>query len=285
MGLGKEPTIAQQQLVRELVHLRSVAGLDQRQIAKALGLSQATVSRVERLGKLLSLPEVLAWAQACGASPEVVDRLPALTDAAWMQMQPLRDLLADSLQLQDEVRANEATARTLLYYSPTVIPGLLQTPGYAEHVLRLTNYTGQGDEAAALAGRWRRQEALADRSRRFDFVIPEAVLRWSPAGPDVLAAQLDRLVAVAGQDNVSVGVVMSGQEPVLPFHGFTIYADRGEEDPFVTVELVHTYITVSHPADVALYQQVFNKLRAVSVIGPDAAALIQRVASELRVQP
>ncbi len=44
------------------------------------------------------------------------------------------------------------------------------------------------------------------------------------------AAQTDRLAAVAGQDNVSVGVVMSGQEPVLPFPGFTIYADRGEED-------------------------------------------------------
>ncbi|HEY6423829.1 MAG TPA: helix-turn-helix transcriptional regulator [Pseudonocardiaceae bacterium] len=275
----------QQQLVRELIRLRSRAGLDQRQIAKTLDLSQATVSRVERLGKLLSLPEVLAWAQACGASPEVVDRLTALTDAAWMQMQPLRDLLADSLQLQDRVRANEATARTLLYYSPTVIPGLLQTPGYAEHVLRLTNYTGQGDEAAALAGRWRRQEALADRARRFDFVIPEAVLRWSPAGPEVLAAQLDRLGMVAGQANVSVGVVMSGQEPVLPFHGFTIYADRGEEDPFVTVELIHTYVTASHPTDVALYQQVFNKLRAASVIGPDAIALIQRVASELRAQP
>lgn len=285
MGLGKKPTIAQQQLVRELVHLRSVAGLDQRQIATALGISQATVSRVERLGKLLSLPEVLAWAQACGASPEAAARLTALTDAAWTQMQSLRDLLADSPQLQDEVRANEATARTLLHYSSTVIPGLLQTPGYAEHVLRLTNYTGQGDEAAALAGRWRRQEALADRSRRFDFVIPEAVLRWSPAGPDVLAAQLDRLVAVAGQDNVSVGVMMSGQEPVLPFHGFTIYTDRGDEDPFVAVELVHTYVTASHPADVALYQQVFDKLRIASVASSDAVVLIQRVASELRVQP
>lgn len=284
MGIGKESTIAQQQLVRELVHLRSVAGLDQREIANALDLSQATVSRVERLGKLLSLPEVRAWARVCGASTEVVDRLTALTDAAWMQAQPMRDLLTDSRQLQDEVRANEATARTLRYYSPTVIPGLLQTPGYAEHVLRLTNYTGQGDEAAALAGRWRRQEALADRSRRFNFVIPEAVLRWSPAGPNVLAAQLDRLVAVAGQDNVSLGVVMSGREPILPLHGFTIYADRGGEDPFVSVELVHTYVTTSHPADVALYHDMFDKLHTASITGPDVVVMTQGVASGLRVQ-
>jgi transcriptional regulator with XRE-family HTH domain len=203
-GLGKEPGSAQQHLVRELVHLRSVAGLDQREIAKALDLSQATVSRVERLGKLLSLPEVRAWAQVCGASAEVVGRLTALTDAAWTQMQPMRDLQTDSRQPQDEVRANEATARTLRYYSPTVIPGLLQTPGYAEHVLRRTNYTGQGDEAAALAGRW--------------------------------------------------------------------------------LELVHTYVTASHPADVALYHEVFDKLRTASITGPDVVAMMQCVASELRVQ-
>jgi predicted XRE-type DNA-binding protein len=71
MGLGKEPRIVQQHLVRELVHLRSVAGLDQREIAKALDLSQATVSHVERLDKLRSAsilgPDVVAMTQ-CVAS-------------------------------------------------------------------------------------------------------------------------------------------------------------------------------------------------------------------------
>jgi hypothetical protein len=101
-------------------------------------------------------------------SGEVLDRLIALTEATFTQMEAWRDAMPDSGQLQDAVQANVATTRTLLSYSPIVIPGLLQTPTYAEHTLRLTNYTGRFDEAAALAGRWRRQEALADRSRRFD---------------------------------------------------------------------------------------------------------------------
>jgi hypothetical protein len=45
---------------------------------------------------------------------------------------------------------------------------------------------------------WRRQEAFADHSRRFDFVIPETVLRWSPAGANVLIAELERLAAAVG---------------------------------------------------------------------------------------
>lgn len=51
------------------------------------------------------------------------------------------------------------------------------------------------------------------------FVIPEAVLRWSPGGLDLMAAQLERLVAVDGQENLSIGVVVRGREPVLPLHG------------------------------------------------------------------
>lgn len=272
----------QKQLARELLRLRNVAGLDQRTIAERIGSSQAMVSRAERAEKLLPLPTVLAWGEACGAGEEVLGSLAALVEAAFTQTEAWRNLMPGTPQLQDAVRANEATTRTLLTYSPTVIPGLLQTPGYAEHVLRLMNYTGEMDEAAALAGRWRRQEALADHSRRFDFIIPETVLRWSPAGPGVLIAQLERLAAAVGQENVSLGVVGCGREPVLPLHGFMIYADRGDEDPFVTVELVHTYLTASHLADVALYQEVFNKLRAAAVAGPEVVALIQVVIAELK---
>jgi transcriptional regulator with XRE-family HTH domain len=278
MALGKEPPIQQKQLARELLRLRNIAGLDQREIATRIGVSQATVSRVERAEKLLPLPKVRAWGEACEASPEVLDRLITLTEATFTQMEAWRDAMPDSGQLQDAVQANEATTRTLLSYSPIVIPGLLQTAAYAEHALRLTNYTGRFDKAAALAGRWRRQEALADRSRRFEFLLPESVLRWSPAGPDVLAAQLDRVAMVVAHENVSVGVIRDGQELVLPLHGFTIYADRGEDDPFVSLELAHTYLTLNHPTDVAFYHQLYQRMATAAAKGADAAALIRRAA-------
>lgn len=69
---------------------------------------------------------------------------------------------------------------------------------------------------------------------------------------------------------------------MVPFHGFTIYADRGEDDPFVAVELVHIYLTVSHPADVQLYRDIYRRLWSTATVGPDAVNLIQGVAAELR---
>lgn len=283
MSVGKTPSLLRKQLGRELARLRSYAGLDQRTLGSQVDLKQSTVSRAERAEKLLPLPKVLAWAQVCGASEDMLRRLTELTEAAFTQSEAWRDLLADTVHLQDAVQANEATARTLLYYSPTVIPGLLQTPAYAEHVIRMTNYTGQEDEDAALMGRWRRQEVLSDRTKHFGFLLPELVLRWVPAADRVaMLLQLDRVITVAGQDNVSLSVIPNGAEPVLPFHGFTIYADRDGDDPFVGLELVHGYITVDHPIDVESYRDIYSRMVISALTGPDAVALIQRVASELR---
>jgi transcriptional regulator with XRE-family HTH domain len=283
MSVGKDIPLVQKQLARELARLRSIAGLDQREVAARItGISQATVSRAERGLKLLPLPQVLAWAEVCGASQDDRNRLTALTQATFTQTEAWRDLLPKTPQLQDAVLANEATTRTLLNYSPTVIPGLLQTPAYAEQVLRLTNYTGQMNEAASLAGRWRRQEALTDRSRHFGFVLPEAVLRWSPAEPTVMASQLDRMTTVAAQENVAIGIIRPGAEAILPLHGFVIYADRGDEDPFVVVELVHTYITENNPVDVALYQELYERMASAAVLGDEARVELRRIADEYR---
>jgi hypothetical protein len=39
-----------------------------------------------------------------------------------------------------------------------------------------------------------------------------------------------------------------------------IYADRGEDDPFVAVELVHTYVTANHQVDVEMYRDIYRRL-------------------------
>lgn len=282
MSIGKGVPLVQKQLARELLRLRNLSGLTQGALGKRIDLSQSMVSRVERGEKLISLPKILAWAEACGGAQEVTDRLTTLTQATFTQAEALRELMPQASQLQDAVGANETTTRTLLNYSPTVIPGLLQIPGYAEYVLRLTNYRGDMDEAASLAGRWRRQQGLNDRSRHFGFLLREAVLRWSPNGPDLLASQLDRVAMVAAQDNVSLSIIRTGTETILPLHGFVIYADRDDDDPRVIVELVHTYVTERDPAEVALYQELYERMASVATSGPDAVAMIQRIAAELR---
>ena len=284
MSVGATPSRAQRQLAGELLHLRNLAGLDQRQLAAQIGLSQASVSRIERAQKTLpTLPQVISWAKACGAVPDVVERLAALTEAVYTHLEPWRELLEQQAQLQDAVAANEATAQTLRNFSNVFVPGLLQTADYARRIFALTNVTGREDEAAALAGRLRRQEALHDLSRRFEFVITEAALRWPAGGTETMRAQADRIISLSTLENLTAAVLPAGAEPVLPRHGFVIYDDlRDDGEPFVTVELLHTYVTIRDPRDVQLYREAFELLRAAAVTGRDAVALVQRVAAEFR---
>jgi hypothetical protein len=50
----------------------------------------------------------------------------------------------------------------------------------------------------------------------------------------------------------------------------------------VSVELVHRSETVTDPRQVGLYRDLYAKLWQRAATGPDAVALIQRVAAELR---
>ncbi|MGH8346927.1 MAG: Scr1 family TA system antitoxin-like transcriptional regulator, partial [Pseudomonas sp.] len=140
MVVGKTPPPLHQQLGRELARARNLAGIEQRDIAARIGITQTMASRAERGRKLLSLPQIRAWAQACDAAPETLERLLALTDSAFTYTESWGELFTESSQLQDAVRADEATVGTLLSYTRTVVPGLLQTPAYAESVLRLTDF-------------------------------------------------------------------------------------------------------------------------------------------------
>jgi Domain of unknown function (DUF5753) len=90
--------------------------------------------------------------------------------------------------------------RTKLFrgYENTVIPGLFHTAGYAAAILTFWNeFLGlSGNTDGAIATRLARQQFIYTGNRRFAFVLEEQALRTRVGGPDVMAGQLDRLLAV-----------------------------------------------------------------------------------------
>ena len=70
--------------------------------------------------------------------------------------------------------------------------------------------------------------------------------------------------------------------PVWHSHGFTIFSDRADDaEPVVHVETLTSAINVRNPADVARYQDAFERLRKVAAVGDEARALLQRLAAGL----
>lgn len=272
-------------LGRELAKLRSLAGLSGRALASATGLSQSGVSRVENGQTAPTLPQVRAWIAATDAPDTVAQHLLQLTEAAHTEVDPWRTAFANATQLQDHVRELEAQARTLRLFEPSVVPGLLQSADYARRVFELSDSTGKADHAASVAGRLRRQEALYQPDRHFQFILTESALRWQPASVTTQLAQLDRLASIATLPNITLGL-LPFDSPALGLapHGFVLYDDLAEGTAFVRAELAHAELTVSESDDVAIYRELITQLAAGAVYDAGAREVIERVAAEFRTR-
>jgi transcriptional regulator with XRE-family HTH domain len=247
-------------------------------MAAALGVGQATVSRIENGQSVPSLPQVQAWCDAAGASAEVRARLAEMAEGALNEFESFRDVAVTGLApLQEDVRELEATTRVMRFFANSYVPGLLQTEDYARHVMELA--AAAPDLEAAVAERMQRQAILADPAREFEFILTEAALRWVPAtaGPRLLAGQADRISAMSRLATITVGLIPEGTPShVLPLSPFILYDERYDDrQPFVTIEVAHGAANTGDPAAIKGYRERMAVLRGDALLGEDARAAIE----------
>jgi transcriptional regulator with XRE-family HTH domain len=273
-----------QRLGEALRELRRGANLTGVELAARLGIAQSSVSRMEAGRQLPSPEQVDQWAAATGASTERTTELDHLAEAAtteavaWRQ----RPLAA----MQQETAALEESSRLIRGYHPVMVHSLLQVPGYARAVYQArAEVYGQSDAevAKAVAARMAKQELLYTDGHRFEFLVTEAGLRWRFVPREVMAAQLDRLAQVTRMPNVLLGILpLELKAPAWGWVGFAAFLDRADDaEDLVLVETLTAALTVRNPTDLARYDAAFERLRKVAAVGPEAAAILDRIAAEL----
>jgi transcriptional regulator with XRE-family HTH domain len=271
-------------LASELRRLRDLAGMSGRELARCMGTSQSKVARIEGGTAIPSLPEVMAWASAVGASPGVRESLVTLTQAAFTEVQNWRDAMRSRPHVQDQIQALETRARMLCTFQSSVVPGMLQTAEYARRVFSL--FRGPVLEAnvpAAVAGRLNRQLTLYEADKRFSFLISEAALRWRPGPTELLLAQLDRIASVSTLDNVSVGVIPLGARAVTMLtHAFVIYEGYSDEDTLVSIETIHAQLIAKSTQDIAMYRERWARLSEMAIFGENARRFIGELSVSLK---
>lgn len=282
-----DPMQARVVLARDLKYLREAAGLSERQLAARLGVSQASIQRLENaIGKTSrSLPSRLIeeWTDATGADERTRDRVRLLVEAVLRKDRSWREKLGDKTHLQDEFRDLEATSHTIRGFQLTIVPGLLQTPEYARYIIPRADVDNVIDHAASVAARLARQEVLFSGGRRFEFLISETALHWPRSSPELLATQLDRIVALMPLKSVNVRILPLGEyADVIVWHNFVIYES---DEPAVEVELTHRYERVTDPQQIELYRRIYGQLWEGAIYGAEAVTLIQRIANESRDSP
>jgi hypothetical protein len=117
-----------------------------------------------------------------------------------------------------------------------------------------------------------RQQVLYAGNRRFSFVLEEQTLLTRVGDADIMAGQLDRLLAVMSLSRVSLGIIpAAGERYCLTQGSFWIF---GEER--VKVESVSAGLDITQPREIAVHAKAFALLQKSAVHGPPARELIQR---------
>ncbi|MFZ0119203.1 MAG: helix-turn-helix transcriptional regulator [Pseudonocardiaceae bacterium] len=255
------------------------------EFARIIGWGQPRLSKLETGKQLPTEADIRAWVAAAGAGDSVAAELMGLLAAARIEYVTHRDesRIEGGLTKVSEAQAvAEAHAMHIAEWQPAMVPGLVQTAAYAREMFAGDRATltdpGDIDPDAMATARIRRQDVLYQPGRRIELILGEAALRSTPGTIGTLLGQLDRLVSVIDLPTVELGIVAFPAMPVMPLSSFYFH------DDVVHIETLTAEQQLAEPDEVAVYVKAFDLLRAAAVTGPDAVALIQRVAAELRVR-
>jgi transcriptional regulator with XRE-family HTH domain len=264
---------ALQALGARLREIRKDAGLTGRAFAAATGWHFTKVSKLENGARVPSETDVRTWCRVCHAEDQVPDLIAAARDAQLMYVEWRRKMRAGMRQSQALRLPLYERTRLFRLYEPGVIPGIFQTAQYAAAVIssfmKFSGVPADLDEAVAARMEWQK---VIYGDREFQVVLEEQALHTRAGGAEVMAGQLDRLLAVVSLPRVSLGVIPATAERiVMPSVGFLIF-----DEEMVQAETVSAWLTVTQPQELALYAKRFELLRRSAVYGGEARALMHR---------
>jgi transcriptional regulator with XRE-family HTH domain len=250
MASDQGPVVQSALLRNELIRLRKESGLTQEQVATALDWSPSKLIRVEGGRSSITKVDLDALLARYGVTSESTrDRLQSLNRGA--RERPWWASYRDEIRpVYLEYVGYETGAASIRQSLPNVIPGLLQTPEYAE--VLTANSVDAVKVAPVVKFRLQRQSELARRSTppRQYYVIDESVVRRHVGikqDPAIMPAQLRALADRAETDErVTVRVIpfsagahvgLSGPFTLLEFDGALgdlLYFDTGRNSTLIS---------------------------------------------------
>ncbi|MEU6709087.1 helix-turn-helix domain-containing protein [Streptomyces wuyuanensis] len=272
---------AREVVAERLRSLRREAGLTVTELADRCGWHHAKTSRIENARTAPSAKDIRLWCQAAQAEQHAEGIVIQSLNAESMYREWRHSVRNGLKQLQGSLVDFFQQTRLFRVYSSTLVPGLLQTEGYAAAVLGIAADFRElpiDDSAEAARVRVARSRVIHQPGHRFVLLMEEAVLYHQVAGAKSMAAQLGHLLTAGALPAVSLGIIpMAARErSQWPRETFHVY-----DDALVSVELVSAQVKITQPAEIATYLKAFEQLRSMAAYGAEARGLITRALDAL----
>lgn len=277
------PTMRRRQLGAQLRRLREAAGLRMEDAAATLDCARSRISHIETGRNAVRKPDLEVLLRLYGAL-ELHETLEELrregTSRGWWSIYKLPPWLEAYIGM-------EADATTVRGFELELVPGLLQTEGYARTVHVAGHHmTPTAEVERRVAARMQRQSRLtAPDPLTLSVVVSEAALRRTLALPnDVATEQLEHLATTAKLPNVTLQVLpfnvgvhrsMSGSFSLLSFA------------PGVSPDVAYQeYAVGGHLVDdqdvVRLLSSLHDELRDQALAADESPAFISELTRQAR---
>ncbi|MDI5963219.1 helix-turn-helix transcriptional regulator [Streptomyces sp. SL13] len=279
------PTVLRVVLGKRLADLREKAAIGYEQAARALDVTHATIRRMEKAEVGLKLPYVEKLLTTYGVTdPDEVEGFLTLAREAnrpgWWHR--YRDVLPEWFSAFVSL---EGEARVIRAYEPHYVPGLLQTEDYARAVLRAGSPNAPAEAVErGLSLRLERQALLTRENPPLLWVVvDETVLRRPIGGPDVMRAQVDRLIEACAMPNVRLQIMPFSAGPHSAMYGpFHIFRFEIQELPdMVCAESLVGAVYFDERDDVSTFLEALDRMSAQAAPAHSTEAFLGRVRKEI----
>ncbi len=248
----------------QLRKLREGRGISRDDAGYRIRASGSKISRLE-LGRVsfkerdvIDLLEMYGVTDA-GERDALISLAREANSPAWWHK--YSDVLPDWFQIYVGL---EEAAELIRVYEIQFVPGLLQTEDYARAVIELGQPAAPPEEIERrVALRMGRQQLLVRKNApRLWVMVDEAALRRPIGGRKVMQSQIERLMAIANEPNITL--------QVMPFRfgghaaeggAFTLMRFPEEDLPDVVyIEQLTGALYLDKPDDVEKYSEVIERL-------------------------
>jgi transcriptional regulator with XRE-family HTH domain len=279
-------TVPRRQLGRYLRELRNKQHITVKTAAEQMEWSETKIWRIETGQTSLRSHDVEVMCRIYAAPPDLTEALMGLAKETkakgWWQS--YGDVIPENF---DIYLGLEEAASQLAWYEPELVPGLLQTDGYARAVITADNPEVDPREIDRRVQLRIERQALIQRRTaplKLRVALNESILRRPVGGRDVMAAQLDALAGAADLPNVKLRVVpftaglhhglMTGPFVVLRF---PVNGDGSDSEPPTVYQDGYTgALFLDKPHEIERFTDAFEQIWAAAANETASSRLIQQ---------
>ncbi|KAB2973401.1 helix-turn-helix domain-containing protein [Streptomyces sp. SS1-1] len=253
----------------ELRHAREKAGLSQEKLGQLLFVSGSFVGQLEAGTRRLQTEQARVLDEVLGTGDffrrncrvTAVSRYP--------------EHFAQAAEA-------EATATEIREYAPLLIPGLLQTPAYAEAVCRAYQPTAPQEAIDRLvSARMERARLLSDPTNPLLWVVlDEGALRRLTGGREVMAEALRHIAALVRRSRVIVQVLPFEAGAHAAMQGALKLMEFEDAPPLVYFEGIGTGRLEDDPSTVRRRRHTYDLLAACALSPRKSLAVLEAMAED-----